>query len=305
MTPWPWFRKRVAAFRRRKERHRAENEARAAPDRLRLLEDVLREEFLAISNKPLQVLGRGDLADVYQAIHALAYNGASYNAIDLRPTALCLSGGGIRSSSFALGVIQGLAKFDCLGKFHYLSTVSGGGYVGGLLSSWISRARAEGQDFASVINELKRPAGKAEPPPLHRLRASTNFLTPEVGLASADTWAAALLFLRNVILNWLILIPVGLAIMLIPWAVADLDGIAPKEVLIKLGGIVASHLPGAASTRLSDLPAMSGTLAASLVFFFIATLTTQITAPVVIAAIGRSRPSFLRSSFLMFWPHIF
>lgn len=45
--------------------------------------------------------------------------------------ALCLSGG-IRSATFALGVLEGLARFDLLGEFHYLSTVSGGGYIGEL-----------------------------------------------------------------------------------------------------------------------------------------------------------------------------
>src|SRR5204863_2877800 len=45
-------------------------------------------------------------------------------------TALCLSGGGIRSATFGLGVLQGLAKYGLLQHFDYLSTVSGGGYVG-------------------------------------------------------------------------------------------------------------------------------------------------------------------------------
>ncbi|MBK6942857.1 MAG: hypothetical protein IPH13_22015 [Planctomycetes bacterium] len=43
---------------------------------------------------------------------------------------LALSGGGIRSASFAGGVLQGLHEIDVLDKFGYLSTVSGGGYVG-------------------------------------------------------------------------------------------------------------------------------------------------------------------------------
>src|SRR4051794_38640560 len=47
-----------------------------------------------------------------------------------RPAALALSGGGIRSASFALGVMQRLAKDDYLRLFDYLSTVSGGGYIG-------------------------------------------------------------------------------------------------------------------------------------------------------------------------------
>ena len=52
-------------------------------------------------------------------------------------TALCLSGGGIRSAAFALGVVQALARKGLLPHFHYLSTVSGGGYLGAWLSRWI------------------------------------------------------------------------------------------------------------------------------------------------------------------------
>lgn len=53
-------------------------------------------------------------------------------AVDAAPddlSALCLSGGGIRSATFGLGVIQALARFGLLNRFHYLSTVSGGGYI--------------------------------------------------------------------------------------------------------------------------------------------------------------------------------
>jgi hypothetical protein len=54
---------------------------------------------------------------------------------------LTFSGGGIRSATFNLGVLQGFAKFNLLPMFDYLSTVSGGGYIGGWLESWIYRAR--------------------------------------------------------------------------------------------------------------------------------------------------------------------
>ena len=49
---------------------------------------------------------------------------------------LALSGGGIRSASFALGVMQALAHKGWLEKIDYLSTVSGGGYIGSSLT-WI------------------------------------------------------------------------------------------------------------------------------------------------------------------------
>jgi hypothetical protein len=54
---------------------------------------------------------------------------------------VCFSGGGIRSATFNLGVLQGLAALDKLGSFDYLSTVSGGGYIHQFLASWISRDR--------------------------------------------------------------------------------------------------------------------------------------------------------------------
>ena len=49
---------------------------------------------------------------------------------------LALSGGGIRSASFCLGVMQALAYQDWLNEVDYLSTVSGGGYIGSSVS-WL------------------------------------------------------------------------------------------------------------------------------------------------------------------------
>jgi len=50
---------------------------------------------------------------------------------------LALSGGGIRSATFALGVIRGLAKQRSFRLFDYMSTVSGGGYVGAAIGRLI------------------------------------------------------------------------------------------------------------------------------------------------------------------------
>ena len=67
--------------------------------------------------------------------------------------ALCLSGGGIRSATFAVGVIRGLAHFGLLSKFDYLSTVSGGGYAGSWLSAWMHHTSAH-----EVHEQLKHSA---------------------------------------------------------------------------------------------------------------------------------------------------
>jgi hypothetical protein len=53
---------------------------------------------------------------------------------------VALSGGGIRSATFCLGVFQALAEHGLLGKIDYLSTVSGGGYFGSFLGRLFTRA---------------------------------------------------------------------------------------------------------------------------------------------------------------------
>lgn len=50
--------------------------------------------------------------------------------IDTPAAGLALSGGGMRSATFNLGLLRGLAKTGQLHRFDYLSTVSGGGYIG-------------------------------------------------------------------------------------------------------------------------------------------------------------------------------
>ena len=50
--------------------------------------------------------------------------------------ALAISGGGIRSATFGLGVMQALARHDLMTRIDYLSTVSGGGYIGSSLT-WL------------------------------------------------------------------------------------------------------------------------------------------------------------------------
>ncbi len=59
---------------------------------------------------------------------------------------LAISGGGLRSATFALGVVQGLAEKKMLGQFDFLSTVSGGGYLGSFLSSYLNSPADPGNE---------------------------------------------------------------------------------------------------------------------------------------------------------------
>ena len=52
---------------------------------------------------------------------------------------LALSGGGIRSATFNLGILQALARHKLLRRVDYLSTVSGGGYIGGWFTALLQR----------------------------------------------------------------------------------------------------------------------------------------------------------------------
>jgi len=60
---------------------------------------------------------------------------------------LAFSGGGIRSATLNLGTMQALHQRGTLGKIDYLSTVSGGGYIGSSLSA--SQTRNEEFPFTT------------------------------------------------------------------------------------------------------------------------------------------------------------
>ena len=130
-------------------------------------------------------------------------------------SALCISGGGIRSATFALGALQSMADHGCLSEFDYLSTVSGGGYIGSWLTAWIQRAGG----LANITPKLKKDAPKAAPgeaDPIQHLRDYNNYLTPKLGFFSADTWTVAATIIRNLVLNWLVLVPLLLFALMIP-----------------------------------------------------------------------------------------
>jgi predicted acylesterase/phospholipase RssA len=129
--------------------------------------------------------------------------------------ALAFSGGGIRSATFNLGVLQALADLKLLSRFDYLSAVSGGGYIGSWLLAWIKRGDRQGVLDALRPDRAKRKES-CEPPEIDFLRQYSNYLTPRVGLFGADTWAAIGIYLRNTSLNLMILIPALAALLLLP-----------------------------------------------------------------------------------------
>ncbi|AFL88374.1 apolipoprotein N-acyltransferase [Terriglobus roseus DSM 18391] len=138
-----------------------------------------------------------------------------------RVAGLCFSGGGIRSATFNLGLLQGMAAQVINGKsilenFDYLSTVSGGGYIHQWFAAWIKRET----DFKQVIHHLiPLPAPHCDP--LHPaaltwLRRYSSYLTPDKGFFKQDTWVVFAIWLRNTFLNQLVLISSLLLLVLVP-----------------------------------------------------------------------------------------
>src|SRR5262249_36784288 len=80
-----------------------------------------------------------------------------------------------------------------------------------------------------------------EPKPIRHLREYSAYLTPKLGLTSADTWAAVTLVVRNLILNWLILVP---AIFLVVVSVNIPAGLLHSAVLVSspIAGILVALL---------------------------------------------------------------
>jgi hypothetical protein len=184
------------------------------------------------------------LARIYGLLHARPDSEAR--------TALCLSGGGVRSATFALGVLQGLASVNILDKFEYLSTVSGGSYIGGWLSSWSCRhpngirgvqedliradASIDGSEPGGVKADRPKRKVDPEPRPLRHLREYSSYISPKLDLTSNDTWIAVSLYLRNLVLNLFVLVPVLAGVLEFPRLFALLlrhvSGFMPQTLLL-------------------------------------------------------------------------
>src|SRR6266404_4755336 len=86
---------------------------------------------------------------------------AARERLGLRPTeddlsAICLSGGGIRSAVFCLGGLMALDQAKLIQRFDYLSTVSGGGYIGGWLSKLLKVLGDESVTASTRVFEAVR-----------------------------------------------------------------------------------------------------------------------------------------------------
>lgn len=134
---------------------------------------------------------------------------------------LAFSGGGIRSATFNLGVLQALNSCGIFKCVDYLSTVSGGGYIGSCISSLYASIDKETQasDITTQdtsLNDINKDngnlavfpfehtQGERESDVFRYLRNNANYLAPS-GFIDALRIPATLF--RGIIVNFLVLVP--------------------------------------------------------------------------------------------------
>jgi hypothetical protein len=102
-----------------------------------------------------------------------------------------LSGGGIRSATFCLGIFQALAKHDRIKYIDYISTVSGGGYFGAFLGRLFTRDQVDQTNISGKLYTQAKPATLEE---IAWLRENGRYLSPNGG---GDLLLATSMMLRN------------------------------------------------------------------------------------------------------------
>lgn len=159
---------------------------------------------------------------------------------------LAFSGGGVRSATFCLGVLQALVGSGCMKRFDYLSTVSGGGYIGSCLSSLLSGRDDTGLDpEISPFNGLRALDDYADPEntklsvrhQMHHLRTHGEYLIPRSNLLSRDVQRAIGTVLpgmaHTVVLFLLLFVACVAAVHLVLTPVeSDLASLAPTAGLV-------------------------------------------------------------------------
>ena len=63
--------------------------------------------------------------------------------------------------------------------------------------------------------------------PVEHLREYNSYLTPRLGLASGDTWTLVAIMVRNLLLNWLLIVPLLMAVLMLPRILVSLLQVAP------------------------------------------------------------------------------
>ncbi|MER9769075.1 patatin-like phospholipase family protein [Mesorhizobium sp. M0189] len=161
-------------------------------------DDVLKEELIVLRGRELRTDSKceGSTASEKRRDYLIG---------------LGLSGGGIRSACVSLGVLQVLAAHKMLKHFDYLSTVSGGGYIGAALALRYAQKAHKESDPDAAFPYADERTGEIE-----HLRHHATYLAPR-GVRSFAT--GFVVVARSLILNtfiWIVIGGIVLALLMLP-----------------------------------------------------------------------------------------
>jgi hypothetical protein len=144
---------------------------------------------------------------------SVPYSREDEHKSDVKDTiGLALSGGGIRSSAFCLGALQALDVHDVLKYVDYLSTVSGGGYVGSSLTAGMTvEGERESQEVAvggknstGYSFPFDSKLDQKEAFAVQHIRNFSNYLFPS---GKRDLLDSVAIYLRGIAANVIIVLP--------------------------------------------------------------------------------------------------
>ena len=116
---------------------------------------------------------------------------------------LALSGGGIRSSAICLGVLQALNHHDLIKRIDYISTVSGGGYIGSSFTATMTLAKRF--VFGNAPTSNAAPSNEiSDTPEVGHIRNYSNYLIP-AGMRDVLTGIA--IVVRGLVANFSLTLP--------------------------------------------------------------------------------------------------
>lgn len=196
---------------------------------------------------------------------------------------VAFSGGGVRSATFNLGVLQALASHGVLDRVGYISSVSGGSYINAWLASWISKCgfdevtkaladhdpkgvqtgknttqhKTESRNVVKAGNgqiesHHKKTQSNAEQRynqqrPISHLRHYSSYLTPHSGLLSSDVWAAVAAYCLRLAPNLLFVLLGAFTLICVPYLLAGAYRFnAYPSTIVKIGSTVSVSLAQAA-----------------------------------------------------------
>lgn len=175
-----------------------------------------------------------------RALEATPVDSSAVNYFKMHPrpapcdaNGLAFSGGGIRSAAICLGALQAIQAHRVLRSIDYLSTVSGGGYIGACLSAAMRR----GEGVTAANEDEAFPFGEDvwDSEAVAHLRNYSNYLMPCGRSNIRNAAEAAAILLRGLLANVAILVTVLLGFAIVThFAYPDFDSLQKGSFLPRL-----------------------------------------------------------------------